>query len=163
MRAREISAGEIEQLKQLEKKLRGRLESRRLRSVLLRAEHGKSAQEIADLLGIHPRTVEKHHRRYFEEGLNAFAPKPRGAAERGYLSRERESAVLATFESKFSDCVGVHTIRKALEAEIGHSTGETYVYLVLKRHKWKAKRPRPRHPRANPEEQTLFKKTVPGS
>ncbi len=66
--------------------------------------------------------------------------------------------VLQAFEA--NQAVGVNAIRAALEAQIGHATGETYVYLVLKRQGWKAKRPRPRHPQADLEAQNLFKKTA---
>ena len=69
VQAREISAEEVGLLEEKGRQIRGRREYCRLQSVLLRARNGKTAQEIAEILGIHRRTVEKHHQRYFEQEL----------------------------------------------------------------------------------------------
>jgi transposase len=89
--AKASSQEEIETLEAKAHKIKGRKEYRRLQSVLLRAKDNKSPEEISQILGIHPRTVQKHHRRYFKEGLNAFNErKPgtqgtRSAARQAYI------------------------------------------------------------------------------
>src|SRR5437588_9841295 len=99
---REFTAEEIELLEEKAKKIKGRLEYRRLESVLLRARDGKTSEEIAEILKIHPRTVEKHHQRYFQEGLAAFEPKnpgpPLGVPR--FMSVEEEKALFKTLEER---------------------------------------------------------------
>lgn len=160
VRARVITDEEIAALEARGEKIKGRREYRRLQSVLLRAKEGKTAEEIAGILNIHPRTVEKHHRRYFEEGLQAFKVQKTGPKGPRLLSAEAEKELLKKLELKAAQG-GILTgeqVRKAYEREAGQPMALSTIYVVLQRNGWSKKRPRPRHPQGDEEAKSLFKK-----
>jgi transposase len=51
-------------------------------------------------------------------------------------------------------------IQRAFEAQLKHEVHLTSIYRLLDRHGWRKLVPRPRHPKADPEEQAAFKKTL---
>lgn len=157
-----ISRAEIEILEAYGKKIKGRREYRRLQSILLRAKEGKSAEEIAQILGINPRTVQKHHRRYFEEGLKAFdsnKPGPRGPR---LLNFEEEAALLESLKEQAAkgQVLKAGQIKPLYEEKAGRPCSLGTIYVVLKRNRWNKKQPRPRHPKGDEEGKSLFKKTT---
>lgn len=162
VRAREITEEEIEILEAKGRKIKGRLEYRRLESVLLRAKEGKTAEEIAVILKIHPRTVEKHHERYFNEGLAAFEAKSHGKPGPRLLSAEEERVLFTTLEEKAEEgkLLKAAQIKPLYEEKAGKPIGGSTIYKILYRNQWSKKRPRPKHPKADPQEQSLFKKTA---
>ena len=163
VRAREISPEEIEVLEATEKSIKGRREYVRLKSVLLRVRQGKTAKEIGDVLGLHPRTVEKHQERYFKEGLKAFEPKkpgPKKGEGPRLMSQEQEQAVLEKLESQASQgqvLTGAQ-VKEAIEKELGKTIGLTTSYTILHRNGWRKQSPRPKHPKGDDEAKLLFKK-----
>jgi transposase len=163
-KTREFTNEEIELLEEKGKKIKGRLEYRRLESVLLRARDGKTSKEIAEILNIHPRTVEKHHQRYFQEGVAAFEPKtpgpPPGVPR--FMSVEEEKALFQSLEERAEqgDWLGAGQIKPLYEEKSGQALGKNVIYKILNRNKWSKKRPRPKHPKGDPEAQSLFKKTA---
>lgn len=44
----------------------------------------------------------------------------------------------------------------AWEQQLGHQVHNSTVYRLLKRHQWHKIKPRPRHPKADPEERAEF-------
>ena len=65
---------QIEALELLAKEAKGKLEYRRIQSVLLREKFGKDVEDIAKMLQLHKRTVYKHCERYEKEGSKALSP-----------------------------------------------------------------------------------------
>lgn len=161
MQARVISEKEVETLEALSKKIRGIREYRRLQSVLLRGRDGKTAREIAALLGLNERTVEKHHARYFAEGVAAFESKKTGTSGPRLLTPEEESALLQGLESRSSqgEIIAGFQIKEAAEKELGKRMSLGTAYLLLHRNGWRKVKPRPRHPKGDNTEKELFKKT----
>lgn len=163
VQARVISQEEIEAIEAKGKKIKGRKEYRRLESVLLRAKEGKTAEEIAIILRIHPRTVEKHHDRYFTEGLAAFDAKKPGI-QKGvprYTTIETEKALFTELKEKAEqgEILKAGQIKPMYEKRIGRQIGKSMIYKVLKRNGWSKKEPRPGHPQGNEAEKEAFKKT----
>lgn len=163
VQARVISQEEIAAIEAKGKKIKGRKEYRRLESVLLRAKEGKTAQEIALILRIHPRTVEKHHNRYFTEGLAAFDAKQPGIQKGAlrYTTIEKEKALFTELKKKAEqgELLTAGQIKPVYEKQIGRRIGKSTIYKVLKRNDWSKKQPRPRHPQGNDAEKEAFKKT----
>lgn len=160
VQARVITAKEIAALEAKGKTIKGRREYRRLQSVLLRAKEGKTAQEIAQVLNIHPRTVEKHHRRYFEEGLQSFEEQKGGPKGPRLLSGEAEKVLLKNLEARAAtgQLLSAWQVKEAYEQEVGHAVSLSTIYVVLQRNDWSKKRPRPRHPQGDDAAKSLFKK-----
>jgi transposase len=161
--ARMITEQEIEELESVEKRLTGKKEYRRLQSVLIRAKLGKSAIEIGAILNIHPRTVEKHHERYFEEGMATFSVKKPGSPSGNRLtSVEAEKSLFKTLEekAKTGEWLKAAQIKPLYEAVAGRVVALSTIYNVLQRNRWSKQRPRPKHPKGDPEKQELFKKTT---
>ena len=160
VQARTITEEESAALEARGEKIKGRREYRRLQSVLLRARDGKTAEEIAGILNIHPRTVEKHHQRYFEEGLEAFEVKKTGPKGPRLLSSEAEKVLLKNLEAQAvqGQLLTGSRIQEEYERAVGQPVALSTVYVVLARNGWSKKRPRPRHPQGDEEAKSLFKK-----
>lgn len=158
--ARAIRLEEIAALEAKGEKIKGRREYRRLQSVLLRAKEGKTAEEIAEILNIHPRTVEKHHQQYFKEGLQAFEAKKTGPKGPRLLSAEAEKALLNDLESRAAQgqILSGFEVKEAYERAVGQPVALSMIYVVLHRNGWSKKHPRPRHPKGDEEAKSLFKK-----
>lgn len=112
------------------------------------------------ILNIHPRTVEKHHQRYFEEGLQAFERQKTGPKGPRLLSNEAEKALLKNLELKAvqGEILTGSQVKEAYEQETGQPVALSTIYVVLQRNGWSKKRPRPRHPQGSDEAKRLFKK-----
>jgi transposase len=161
MQARLINKDEIVELERLSKKIKGRREYCRLQSVLLRARDGKTAKEIAILLNLNKRTVEKHHERYFKEGLSAFEAKSPGKSGPRLFTKEEEKALLENLESKScqGEIIAAFQVKEAAEQQLGKKIALGTVYLLLHRNGWRKVKPRPRHPKGDNAEKEVFKKT----
>ncbi|MEY8389475.1 helix-turn-helix domain-containing protein [Oscillospiraceae bacterium 38-13] len=131
-----------EQKHEIEKALKEATEARvikRLKALRYRAE-GKTIEEAATAVGLHPMTVMALVRKYQEQGLASIA-KNRGNKGKPcwrYLSFEEESSVLEPFRSRAEQGqrIDISDIQTALESEIGHIVSETYVTEMLKKHGW---------------------------
>lgn len=159
--AKPISKEEIEALEARAPKIKGRKEYRRLQSVLLRAKENKSPEEIAQILGIHSRTVQKHQQRYFVEGMKAFEPGKPGPKGSRLLNPAQESELFESLkeEAAQGQLVNASTIKARFEEKVGRPCASSTVYLAIHRNQWSKKQPRPRHPKGDDEAKRLFKKT----
>lgn len=159
--ARNITQKEIEELESVEKRIKSKKEYRRLQSVLLRAKFGMTAIEIAVILGIHSRTVEKHHERYFKEGLSLFTDKKPGPVPGSPLSTtEQEKVFFQELEEKAKkgELLKATQIKPLYEQLVGKTVGLTTIYNLLHRNDWSKQQPRPEHPKGDKEAQENFKK-----
>lgn len=131
-----------EQRLEIEKALKAATGARvikRLEALRYRAE-GKTIEEAAAAVGLHPMTVMALVRKYQEQGLASIAQNRnnKGEPRWRYLSFEKESIVLEPFRSRAEQGqrVDIADIQTALESEIGHIVSETYVTEMLKKHGW---------------------------
>jgi hypothetical protein len=74
------------------------------------------------------------------------------------LSQEAEESLLTPFVAMAEKgrILIVSDIHKAYETAVGHPVPPSTVYRMLDRHSWRKVMPRPRHPKANPEEQEAY-------
>lgn len=150
MKRFQITEAEYEAIKAKEAKTKDKNVSRRLRVLMLRYE-GKKLDEISRIMGLHRVSITQMCRRYREQGLEEYA-RNKYQSHRWLLSWEQEEEILNQFKNEVGRQVTAHEIKAALDEACGKDTGRVYVYNVLKRHKWRKKMPRPRHPKAANEE-----------
>lgn len=147
-----ISEEEYKELYRIEKATKDKKISQRLRVVMMRYE-GKKVREIAEALDLNQQSISRICARYRKEGVEEFA-RNKYTSHHRYLSKEEESEILERFlkEANAGKVVSIEEIRKAFDEVIGHKTPNSFIYKVLKRHKWRKVMPRPRHPKAADEE-----------
>jgi transposase len=137
-------------------------EHRRFHAVLL-ARQGKTAPEIAAVLGCARRPVQQWVSRYNRGGpaglLEATHPgrPPRLAADRAQRLRERIDAGPRPGDGTCA--FHGEDLRRILAAEFGVLLKLSAVYGLLHRLGYSRLCPRPRHPDADPAAQDAFKKT----
>jgi transposase len=143
------------------KKAKGRPEYQRIQCVLIRATLDSTAAEIARLLGWSVATVHAIHSRWAKEGDAIFDLKAKGGRRNQYLSPEEETALVQPFLAKAEagGILNVQEIKAAFEARVGRPVAKTTIYRLLDRLGWRKVVPRPRHPKADPAAQAVFKKT----
>jgi transposase len=99
---------------------------------------------------------------YNRLGLAAIETPGKGGRRHEYISLEQERRFLQPFFARAAqgEIATAEEIQRAFEAEVKHAVHITSIYRLLDRHGWRTLVPRPRHPKANPEEQAAFKKTL---
>lgn len=155
-----LSPESINQLQEHEAKIKSRRAYKRWKGVCLTLIEGQSAEDAALELGIHPRTVEKHQKRYRDEGLAAFCDRPTGSSGPRLLTAEQEAAFFAEHLHAAQDG---HVLRASyLYSEyvslIGKPCCLSTLYKALNRNGWSKKMPRPRHPKGDEAAKETFKK-----
>ena len=75
---------------------------------------------------------------------------------------EEEEQFLAPFfaRAEEGELTTTAEIWRAFESRIGHKVDDSTIYRLLNRHGWRKLMPRPRHPKADPQAQEQFKKTL---
>ena len=146
MKRFQITEAEYEAIKAKEAEIKDKAISRRLQVLMLRYE-GKKIEEIGEMLKLHRVSITQMCARYREQGLEEYA-RNKYTSHRWLLSWEKEEEILKQFEGKEGKQVTAREIKAALDEACGKDTGHMYVYNVLKRHGWKKKKPRPKHPKA---------------
>jgi len=134
-------------------------EQTRLLCLRLRIERGYPSRQIADIADCSEGLVKKVISDYSGEGLEGILRGTFGGNRRN-LSYVEEEELLAPFLAKAEkgQILIISDIRKAYELVIGRPVPPSTVYRMLDRHNWRKVMSRPRHPRANPEEQEAYKK-----
>ena len=131
----------------------------RLLCLRLRIERGYSATQIASIADCSEGLVKKVIGDYSREGLAGVLHGQFGGNRRN-LSLEAEKALLAPFltMAEKGQILIVSDIQRAYESVLGRAVPNSTIYRMLDRHNWRKVVPRPRHPKANPEEQEAYKK-----
>ena len=150
MKRFQITEAEYEAIKAKEAEIKDKNISRRLRVLMLRYE-GKKIDEISRITNLHRVSITQMCRRYREQGLEEYA-RNKYQSHCWLLSWEREEEILNQFKDKAGKQVTANDIKKVLDEACGKDTGRVYVYNVLKRHGWRKKMPRSRHPKAADQE-----------
>ena len=122
----------------------------------------RKAEEIARDIGVSVTTVRRVISSYNRLGLAAIETPGKGGRRHEYMSLEQERNFLQPFfvRAARGEIATGEEIQRAFEAEVKHTVHLTSMYRLLNRHGWRKLVPRPRHPKANPEEQAAFKKTL---
>jgi len=136
-----LSPESINQLQEHDPKIKSRRGYKRWKGVCLTLIEGQSAEDAALELGIHPRTVEKHQKRYRDEGLAAFNDRMTGRRGPRLLTAEQEAAFFAEHLHAAQDG---HVLRASyLYSEyvslIGKPCCLTTLYKALNRNGWSKK------------------------
>ncbi len=78
------------------------------------------------------------------------------------MSLEQERSFLQPFFARAAkgEIATAEAIQRAFEAQVKHAVHITSIYRLLDRRSFRKLVPRPRHPKANPEAQAAFKKTL---
>ena len=121
----------------------------------------RKAEEIAKHTGVSVPTVRRVISGYNRLGLAALETEGSGGRRQAYVTVEQERKLLAPFlaRAERGEIATAGEIKQVFEAQVGHEVDESTIYRLLHRHRWRKLVPRPRHPKANAEEQAAFKKT----
>ena len=124
-------------------------------------EPGK-AEDIARHCGVSKATVHAVISSYNRQGVAAVETPGKGGRRSGYLSLAEERTFLAPFfgRAQKGELATTEEIWRAFEARVGHEVDDSTIYRLLNRHGWRKLMPRPRHPKADPQAQQQFKKTL---
>lgn len=148
----QISAEEYKAIKSEEKKTRDKRVSQLLRILMMRYE-GKKVQEISEITGYKISSVSRICTRYRKEGLVEFV-KNKYTSHRRLMTEEQEREILSRYEkaAEAGREVTAQEIKAAFDEALGRDTGNSYIYVLLKRHNWRKVKPRPRHPKGATDE-----------
>ena len=122
----------------------------------------RPAEEIAKHCGVSKATVHQVISTYNRFGVAAVETSGKGGRHHDYLSVEEEREFLAPFfaRAEMGELTTAGEIKRAFEARVGQEVAESTIYRLLDRHGWRKLMPRPKHPRANQQDQEHFKKTL---
>jgi len=152
----------VEQVKEKLHEAKDRVHFRRWLIVYNALIAPRKACDIADLLAVSTSLVHKVIFLYTREGAKALDVPGPGGRYHEYLSTQEEQAFLAPFfaRAEAGELATTKDIHQAFEERVGKPVHETTVYRLLERHGWRKLMPRPPHPKADPQAQETFKKTI---
>jgi transposase len=156
---RETSA-ELARLERTERRRRGGDRIKLLR--LLKTGEESSLTEAAAVLGYSERQAQRWWKCYREGGLSALRSEP---ATRGGGQERMTAEAWAALNPKMEagDVARLRDVRDYLKDQFDIEYTVGAVSKLFQRHKVKLKTGRPRHRRADAEQQAAFKKSAPGT
>ena len=160
--AYQITEEEYKEIVLREKQTRDKRISKRLRVLMLRYER-KSNPEIAAKLDISTDWLSHLISEYKRVGLEEYV-RVKYTGNHRNMSYEEEQEILDRFQeaAKAGQVITVKEIKAAFDEKLGRDTGRGYIYMLLKRHRWRKLKPRSRHPKkASDEEIAASKKLKP--
>lgn len=140
MKRFKMTQEEYEQVKATLDSNTDRNADRRLRVLIMRHEGHKLA-EISEITGMQINSISQMCRRYREQGLTEFV-RNKYTSHRHALTEAQENEILGAFEEQIRQGknVSASEIKRAFDEVRQKDTGRGYIYMVLKRHGWKAMR-----------------------
>jgi transposase len=119
----------------------------------------RPAAEIAKHLGTTVRMVHRVVSEYNRHGAAAIETPGSGGRRHSYLSLREEQALLEqlTPAAKAGKLTTRIKVKQAIEEKLGHKVHKSTVYRLLQRHQWGKRKPRPKHPKSEANEQENFK------
>jgi len=123
----------------------------------------RPAREIAKHTAVSVPTVHRVIANYNRLGTVAVETPGSGGRRHAHLTVEQERAFLAPFFecAERGELATARHIQHALEAQVHQPVHLNAIYRLLARHRWRKLVPRPRHPKADPQEQAAFLKNFP--
>lgn len=148
----QMSEEEYKAVSEAEKKTKDKRVSQLLRILKMRYE-GKKVREIAEITGMQVNSISRICTRYRREGLERFIAN-KYTSHRRLLTEAQELEILSRYEAaaEAGQEVTAQQIKAAFDEAVGRDTGNSYIYMLLKRHNWRKVKPRPKHPKAANEE-----------
>ena len=148
----QITEEEYQAIAAQEKATRDKRTSQLLRILMMRYE-GKKVREISEITKYRVSSISRICTRYRKEGLEGFV-KNKYTSHRRLMTEEQEREILSRFEeaAEAGREVTAQEIKAAFDEMLGKDTGNSYIYLLLKRHNWRKVKPRPRHPKVANDE-----------
>ncbi len=126
-------------------------------------KNGSKVGEAAKAVGVERRTVGQWYSRYLENGLDGLKNRPR-SGRNPKLSQNNEDEfvqkVLEMQKTRTGGCITGYDIQAMAVSEFGVTYAENSIYKVLDRLGLSWITSRSKHPKADPEAQTAFKKTL---
>lgn len=126
---------------------------------------GIKADTIALMLGTSINVVRRTVQLYNRQGAGFMQDLQWGGRreQRSMLSLEEERLLLKSIEAKAMKgaILTAKEIRKEVERKVKREVSEDYLWDLFKRHGWKKKAPRPKHPKQDLKAQDSFKKNSP--
>ena len=115
--------------------------------------NGINRKEIAAITSISFSYIPKLVKKYREGGIAAIVENHYHGNRRN-MTVEEEEKLLQPFRERAEagQMVDVREIKAAYDAAIGHETGTSQIYYVLRRQNWRKIKPRSRHPQKADEE-----------
>jgi transposase len=132
----------------------------KLEAIFLYRIEKKAAKEVALIVHASTDNIYQWAYRYNKYGIVSLDSKPRGGRKRQVMTLEEEKAVLTEIieDSNKGLVVIADKIQKIAEEKSGRKIFKHYAYDLLKRHKWRKIKPRPKNPKSSREIQEQFKK-----
>lgn len=129
---------------------------------IIQTQEGINAGYLSKILCISIASIYLYVETYNKHGAESITPKSKGGRKRFYLNlwEEREILKNVTIKAKNGAIITAKDIKKEVEKKIGHVVSDDYLWDLFKRHNWKKKKPRPKHPKSKKEEQEAFKKNL---
>jgi transposase len=122
---------------------------------------GIKRKQVAQVLGINETKVKRVSEEYNKEGKHWKEGKQHGgrrqARENLTLAEEAELLESVIKEAKAGRIITYHDIQSEAEKKTGHTVTKYYIYDLFKRHGWKKKAPRPKHPKKELTDEELKK------
>lgn len=126
---------------------------------------GQKAEYIASILGSTPNIVRRYVRLYNKFGADYLSHLHWGGRResRSNMSFSEEQELLNSIAEKSlqGKILTAKDIQQEVEKKVNRKVSEDYLWDLFKRHGWKKKAPRPKHPLQDIAAQDLFKKNSP--
>lgn len=121
------------------------------------------AHQVAEYLCVSKQAVWLWISQYNHQGPEGLERQGRGGRRWALLSLEEEQALLGRWlaRAEKGQLLTAKQLLNPLEKRLGRRVSLGYVYRLLHRWGWRKLGPRPRHPRARPQDQERFKKNFP--
>ncbi len=120
---------------------------KKLKIIKLRYE-GLSNKEISEKLDCNISTITRNISTFKRKGIEGYIKSKYGGNHRS-LTIEQEDEILKEFEEKANkgQVITVKEIKSKFDKKIGKDTGNSYIYILLKRKGFRKVMPRTKHPK----------------
>ena len=133
----------------------------------LATDPNKRSHQIADVLGLSAANVTRIVKLYNTKGADFDQGLQWGGRRlaTSFMSLEQEAAMMKQLHSKALNgaVLTFHAIKEAVEKKLSGTVSDDYIRDLFKRHGWRKKAPRPKHPSEDMEAQQQFNKNFQSS
>ncbi|HEY6293706.1 MAG TPA: helix-turn-helix domain-containing protein [Terriglobia bacterium] len=131
--------GCLPKLREAVKRARSKWQLQQAQCLLLRAEFGFPAWQVAELIGWTVTSVRRFQARYLREGDAALAGPGRGGRRNQALGLHAETDLLRSLRRELwpNSYVDAQVVREAYEKAAGRRVAPSTVYRMLARHGWR--------------------------